>query len=86
VLTSPKTVAKTVSLYPDRRLSAISFLLAKSRNVIAYLRDAASVHPERASLPWATTWKSLAVWPERMTTVTKTGGLSDFFYRARGKL
>jgi len=67
---------------------ALRYLIpfGKVEDVIAYLRDAASVHPDGVAA-MGDDMEKFGVWPpERMTNCYKDGWLSDFFTRSKKTL
>jgi len=69
---------KTVSLYPGQKALRYLIPFGKVEDVIAYLRDAASVHPDGVAA-MGDDMEKFGVWPGTHDHCYKDGWLSDFF-------
>src|SRR5229473_2630252 len=69
---------KTVSLYPGQKALRYLIPFGKVEDVIAYLRDAASVHPDGVAA-MGDDMEKFGVWPGTHDHCYKDGWLADFF-------
>jgi 4-alpha-glucanotransferase len=69
---------RTVWLYPGQKALRYLIPFGKVEDVIAYLRDAASVHPEGVAA-MGDDMEKFGVWPGTHNHCYKDGWLSDFF-------
>src|SRR5437764_2583174 len=69
---------KTVWLYPGQKVLRYHIPLGKAEDALAYLRDAASLHPGGVAA-MADDMEKLGVWPGTHEHCYKDGWLSDFF-------
>jgi alpha-amylase len=69
---------KTVALYPGQKALRYLIPFGKVEDVIAYLRDAASVHPDGVAA-MGDDMEKFGVWPGTHDHCYKDGWLADFF-------